>query len=218
MIAARALIERDRDRQADPVLAAVPPGSSAAPEAAFLRARIPQRRGGGLGGYEGVVNRHAGTSWAEEALVTMAHLASRDGNEAAAVPYYRRLLESFPAGRYVERSVWALGWDDYRSGRYAEAAERFEGAAGQTPHGTFESRFLYWAGRSRAAMGQPDLARALYTETVAASSTSTMGCARPRRSTRCARAPRPRIRRPRRPCRGRCRSRSPRGRACGSGS
>jgi len=166
VIAARALIARDRDRQADPLLAAVPAGSAAAPEAAFLRARITHRRSGSVGAYETVVRRFPGTEWAEEALVTMAHLTSRDGRDADAVPYYRRLLESFPGGRYVERSVWAVGWSDFQAGRYAQAAERFEGAVGQTPYETFESRFLYWAGRARAAMGQAPLARALYEETV----------------------------------------------------
>ena len=166
VIAARALIERDRDRLAEPLLAGVPAGSTFAPQAAFLRARIANRRGGRPEVYEAIVARYPGTSWAEEALVTMAHLTSRDGQETDAVPYYRRLLESFPAGRYVERSLWAVGWSDYRAGRYAEAAEHFEAAATRTPHGTFESRFLYWAGRARAAMGQADLARALYEETV----------------------------------------------------
>jgi peptidoglycan lytic transglycosylase len=166
VIAARALIERDRDRLAEPLLAGVPVGSSFAPEAAFLRARIANRRGGRPDVYEAIVARYPGTSWAEEALATMAHLTSRDGLEADAVPYYRRLLESFPAGRYVERSLWAVGWSAYKAGRYAEAAEHFESAATRTPLGSFESRFLYWAGRARAAMGQPDLARALYEETV----------------------------------------------------
>jgi soluble lytic murein transglycosylase len=166
VIAARALIARDRDRQADPLLAAVPAASSFAPEAAFLRARLVQRRGGGATAYESVVSRYPKTPWAEEALVTMAFLNHRDGLERDAVPYYRRLLEQFPAGRYVERSVWAVAWSDFDAGRYAEAAERLEGAAAQTPHGTFEARFLYWAARARAAMGQADLARALYMETV----------------------------------------------------
>lgn len=166
VIAARALIERDRDRLADPLLAGVPAGSGFLPEAAFLRARIVQRRGGGPGAYETVVERFPGTPWAEEALVTMTHIASRDGLDADAVPYYRRLLDAFPAGRYVERSVWAVAWSDFQAGRYAQAAERWEGGAGQTPHGSFEARFLYWAGRARAAMGQKDLSRALYEETV----------------------------------------------------
>ena len=166
VLAARALIARDRDRQADPLLAAVPAASAFAPEAAFLRARIVQRRGGGISAYETVVTRYPKTEWAEEALVTMAFLHHRDGLDANAVPYYRRLLEEFPAGRYVERSVWAVAWSDFQAGRYAQAAERLEGGAGQTPHGTFEARFLYWAGRARAAMGQADLARALYQETV----------------------------------------------------
>jgi peptidoglycan lytic transglycosylase len=166
VIAGRALIERDRDRQADPVLAGVPVGSAFAPEAAFLRARIANRRGGRPDVYEGIVARYPGTSWAEEALVTMAHLTSRDGREEEAVPYYRRLLEAFPAGRYVERSMWAVGWSDYKAGRYAEAAEQWEAAAGRTPLGSYESRFLYWAGRARTALGQPELARALYLETV----------------------------------------------------
>ena len=166
VIAARALIARDRDREADTLLAAVPSASAFAPEAAFLRARIVQRRGGGASAYESVVSRFPNTPWAEEALVTMAFINHRDGLEADAVPYYRRLLESFPAGRYVERSVWAVAWNDFQAGRYAQAAERLEGAAAQTPYGTFEARFLYWAGRARAAMRQADLARALYRETV----------------------------------------------------
>jgi soluble lytic murein transglycosylase len=166
VVAARALIERDRDRQADPLLAGVPAGSAAAAEAAFLRARIANRRGGSPAVYETVVSRFPGTPWAEEALVTMAHLTSRDGLADDAVPYYRRLLESFPGGRYVERSVWAVAWSDFQAGRYAQAAERLEGAAAQTPHESYESRFLYWAGRARAALGQAPLARALYEETV----------------------------------------------------
>ena len=166
LIAARALLDKNRDRLAQRQLTAIPDTSAFAPEAAFLRARIAVRHGARPEAYETVVSRFPGNAWAEEALVTMAHLHDRDGRYDDALPYYRRLLESFPDGRYVERSVWALAWADYRGFRYGAAADRLETAARRTAYAAFQARCLYWAARAREAMGQADQARALYAETV----------------------------------------------------
>ncbi len=76
------------------------------------------------------------------------------------------MLAEYPDGQYAERAAWRTAWADYRGGRYAAAAEALERTARLRPESFSTAGFLYWAGRSRAALGQNDRARQLFEETV----------------------------------------------------
>jgi soluble lytic murein transglycosylase len=162
---ARALVVLDRDKEAEALLKTVPGTSPFAPEAAFNLARISFGRTRRLAVYEDVVSRHPDSSWAEEALYTMAFHHERDGNEAGALPYYRRLAALFPTGRYVDRAAWAGAWWDLRHGKPKEAALALEHEARERPRGAYAGRYLYWAGRAWSSIGEEARARPLLEET-----------------------------------------------------
>ncbi len=164
---ARALVSLGRLAEAETALLPVKPTSPQAAEAAFQRARIKYRRGGSTEAFEQVAQQYAGTPSAEEALLALANEYQKDARDDEALPYWRRLLAENPAdGKYVERACWRSAWADYRAGRYEAAAQALERTARLRPPSAATPGFLYWAGRSRAALGQTDRARQLLEETV----------------------------------------------------
>jgi soluble lytic murein transglycosylase len=162
----QALIALGRSREAQAHLAAVPSGSSYEAEAAFHLAKDIARRLQRVDGYETVATRFPGTPWAEEALLLLANYYQKDALDEDAVPYWRRLLTSFPDGKHTERAAWRVSWSDYRKGRYEEAAQVLERTARSRPQSSATAGFLYWAGRARHELRQDDRARALLEETV----------------------------------------------------
>lgn len=162
----RALLALKRDREAAPVLGAVPKGSPSEAEAAYFLARIKAKRQPAPPAYEDVVARFPKTPWAEDALLALSQHYQKDALEDQALPYYRRLLADFPDGRYADRATWRVAWWEFRTGHHEAAAEMLEKAARTRPDSSSVPGFLYWAGRSRAALGQQDRAHALYAETV----------------------------------------------------
>jgi soluble lytic murein transglycosylase len=113
-----------------------------------------------------VADRHPGTQWGEEALLSLANHYQKDALDDAALPWWRRLLAEYPSGRYVERAAWRVGWADYRARRYESAAQVFEATARLRPPSGSTAGFLYWSARARLAMGQADRAQLLLAETV----------------------------------------------------
>jgi len=61
-------------------------------------------------------------------------------------------------------ALWRLGWSDYRFGRHAEAARRFEALADTTSHPIDRLRPRYWQARALAKAGRSQEAEALLNE------------------------------------------------------
>jgi soluble lytic murein transglycosylase len=163
----RALAAQRRTRDAILALAAVPITSPHAAEAAFELARLEPKEQARLAAFDRVATRFPKTPWAEEALLALANNFQKDSRDTEALPYYRRLLEAFPDGRYADRSTWRVGWSAWRAGRYEEATQVFENAVRVRPVTYFTPGFLFWAGRARLQMGQPERGRQLLQEAVA---------------------------------------------------
>jgi len=166
VLRARSHLARGASRQAEAVLEAVPAGSPHEAEAAFLLARIQARSLKSVDGYEDVAARFPGSPWAEEALVALGNHFQKDALHDDALPHYRRLIEAFPDGRYVERATWRVGLGDLREGRHEEAAVAMERLARTRPRASITPGLLYWSGRARLQLGQTDRARTLYDEVV----------------------------------------------------
>lgn len=162
----RALVARNRVREAAAELGSIPLASPHAAEAGYHMARLKARRGRTVDGYESVATRFPGTPWAEEALLALANFYQKDARDEEAVPYYRQLLAAYPDGRYADRAAWRVAWADYRAGRFEQAAECLERAARLTSNGGPVSGFLYWAGRARLELKQTERARHLLHEAV----------------------------------------------------
>ena len=161
-----ALLARGKTKEAQVQLEAVAAASPVAAEAAYQLAKIQFQKQKKPAAYEAVAKSYAGTPWAEEALATLALYYQRDGRDGPALPYYQRLANEHPNGRYGDRAIWWVAWSDYRRGRYEEAATALEQAARRRALTSFTPAYLYWAGRARAKLGQNDRAAALLEETV----------------------------------------------------
>jgi soluble lytic murein transglycosylase len=109
-----------------------------------------------------VVTEFPGTSWAEDALNSLALADAHDDEDDAADQESLELFEKFPTGRYTERAAWRIGWRAYRRGQYAEAVRILERAAFSFPRSDYRPAWLYWAGRAHEALNETDLAQSRY--------------------------------------------------------
>ena len=162
----RALLANNKEKDGLAQLKAVPAGSPEAAEAAYFVARQQARRARTPHAYGTVVANFPGTPWAEEALTDQAHFYQKDARDDDALPYFRKLVEDYPQGKYVDAATWRVAWGERRHGLHAAAAERLEKAVATRPRSGYTAGFIYWAGRSRRDMGDEEKARAHFTEGV----------------------------------------------------
>ena len=161
----RALLATGKAREAELALVAVRPGSAYEAEAAYHLAKLQERRTQKPSAYESVVASFPGSEWAEEALLALANHYQKDKLDEQALPYYRRLVEGYPEGRYLERATWRVGWGDYRAARFEQAAAEMEKTARLRPRANVTPGLLYWSGRARKELGQVERAFTLFDET-----------------------------------------------------
>jgi soluble lytic murein transglycosylase len=161
-----ALLATRKTKEARDQLSAISAASPGAAEAAYHLAKLEPQGPKRNAAYERVASRFPRTPWAEEALVALALYHQRAGRVEPSLPYYRRLLQDHPDGRYVERSIWWVAWGEYRQGHYEQAATRFVQGARQRPVTGFTPGYLYWAARARLQLGQTTQAAVLLEEAV----------------------------------------------------
>ncbi len=106
--------------------------------------------------------RYPKSPWSEEILISLARRHDDEGERDQALGYYRRVLEQFPAGKYVLLAKWRVLWEEFRAGRYADAGFGWEEAARERPGSAESGKFLYWAGRAYQEAGRFDRAESLY--------------------------------------------------------
>ena len=109
-----------------------------------------------------VVTEFPGTSFAEDALNTLALSDARDDEDDAADQESLELFEGYPTGRFTERAAWRIGWRAYRRGQFADTVRIFERAAFNFPRSDYRPAWLYWAGRAHEALNEPALAESRY--------------------------------------------------------
>ena len=162
----RSLIAIGKDKDGEAQLKSVPATSSAAAEAAYFLARQQARRAKSPAAYEAVVTQFPTSPWAEEALTDQAHFYQKDARDDEALPYFRKVVDMFPQGKFVDGATWRVAWGDRRHGLHAAMAERLEKAIATRPPSSYTAGFLYWAGRARRDMGDEETARAHFAEAV----------------------------------------------------
>ncbi len=109
-----------------------------------------------------VVTEFPGTSWAEDALNSLALTDAHDDEDDAADAESAELFEQFPKGRYTERAAWRIGWHAYRRGDFAECIRVFERAAFNFPRSDYRPAWLYWSGRAHDALNETMSAESRY--------------------------------------------------------
>jgi soluble lytic murein transglycosylase len=157
----RSLLALDKDAQAKAMLTAVGKGSAVEPEAAYYLARLQAGKATSPAAYSSVATRFPGTSWGEEALLDAAAYYARSGNDAGALPFYRRIYDGYPQGKYIDPASFRVALAEYRARRFDKAAEIFEAAGKVRNSNLWRPAFLYWAGRARREAGQEERAKAL---------------------------------------------------------
>lgn len=100
--------------------------------------------------------------WTEEALLSLARHHFLEEEIDLALGYYGRLASEFPGSSYYTEARWRVLWDEYRQGRFAEAAAGFEKTARENPSSPEHPRFLFWAARAYERSGRPAQAVALH--------------------------------------------------------
>jgi soluble lytic murein transglycosylase len=159
----RSLMATGKDAQAKVMLAAVAKGSAVAPEAAYYLARLQAAHATSPAAYSSVATRFPGTSWGEEALLDAAAFYARSGSDES-LPYYRRIYDGYPQGKYIDPASFRVGFAEYRARRFDKAADIFEAAAKARNSNLWRPAFLYWAGRARREAGQEERGKALLEE------------------------------------------------------
>jgi soluble lytic murein transglycosylase len=100
-----------------------------------------------------LVDEFPSSSWAEDALHSLASFYLVNDEDERADGVYRELVSRFPSGRYTARAQWRVGWWAFRHQRYAEAADAFESASVTFPRSDFRPSYLYWAAQARERLG-----------------------------------------------------------------
>jgi soluble lytic murein transglycosylase-like protein len=186
LIKARALTEANRGRDALSVLDLVSPSDP------LDRASVEWERAratAGLGARLSSTARRAMLEASHRHLVNVVELGASDQLSAAAL---RLLYEGFldadlfeqamdtlrilrrvdPRDTTGTRQLWELGWQEYRRRNYTGAVAYWSELADIYPGQGDAQRGLYWKARALERLHQPDRARDVYSELVAASDTT----------------------------------------------
>ena len=138
-------------------------------QAAF--ASLAAVRGLGRADYPGRVDRFVAdfgaSRLAETALNDLATHYIVTDQDAKAADVFARMIALFPEGAFADRAAWRSGWWAYRHDDYQATIDRFEPAATAMRRADYRPSWLYWTGRSYAAIGQPETARTWYLRAIA---------------------------------------------------
>ncbi len=119
--------------------------------------------------YARVEAEHADHSYADDARVRMAELATDAGDEAGAAKILAEVPARYPTGDLLNEALWRLAFASWRGGRLDEASKWLDENLRLVPHEEIwyaEGRVQYWKGRVFEKQGQADDARAWYERAV----------------------------------------------------
>ena len=100
--------------------------------------------------YARVEAEHADHSYADDARLRTAELASDAGDDAQASKVLAEIPTRYPQGDMVNEALWRLAFTAWRAGRYDEALGSLDENLRLIPHEEIwyaEGRALYWKGR-----------------------------------------------------------------------
>lgn len=125
-----------------------------------------QYRGGArdlaLGSLNRLIQQFPREPESARALVLKGRIFEEGGRGAEAVHAYRRVAAEFPDHEAAATALWRLGWIAYLKGDFAKAGREFRRLI-EIPMGqAYRLGALYWAGRSREALGEHGEAQRLF--------------------------------------------------------
>ena len=111
--------------------------------------------------FERFLARHPRHARTPEVRYALARIAAGEGDDAAAIAAYRRLIEAFPDAPQAREARWRIGWIRYQAGAWPEAAAAFAAAAqGRGVSGAPDA--VYWQARALERAGDRAAAKELY--------------------------------------------------------
>lgn len=119
--------------------------------------------------YTRIEAEHPDHSYADDARVRMAELATDAGDEAGAAKILAEVPTRYPQGDLLNEALWRLAFAAWRGGRLDEAAHWLDENLRLVPHEEIwyaEGRVQYWKGRVLEKQGHDDDARAWYERAV----------------------------------------------------
>ena len=119
--------------------------------------------------YARVEAEHADHSYADDARIRSAELASDAKDEATAMKILAEVPKRYPKGDLLNEALWRLAFAAWRGGRDEEALRWLDENLRLVPREEIwyaEGRALYWKARVLQRRGKPDEARAWYERAV----------------------------------------------------
>jgi soluble lytic murein transglycosylase len=126
-------------------------------------------RGDAVSRYSRVENEHPDHSYADDARLRQAELASDGGDDAAAAALLAQIPKRYPKADLLNEALWRLAFQAWRAGRDEEALKWLDENLRLVPHEEIwyaEGRALYWKGRVLERGGKADDARKFYERAV----------------------------------------------------
>jgi soluble lytic murein transglycosylase len=146
------------------------PRHQLAPQAALTLARWRWNRdddAAALERFRAFMRRYPRHPKAADALYATGRIQQERRQFGAASKAYGELVARFPRDPLAAEARWRHGWLDYIQGRYAPAAEYFEGLAKAARRRDVEEGASYWRARATERALGPAAARPLYAALIA---------------------------------------------------
>jgi soluble lytic murein transglycosylase len=115
--------------------------------------------------YARIETEHPDHSYADDARLRIAELATDAGDDALAAKVLAEIPTRYPQGDLLNEALWRLAYGAWRAGRYDEALTWLDENLRLIPHEEIwyaEGRAHYWKGRIFAKQDKPKLARESY--------------------------------------------------------
>jgi soluble lytic murein transglycosylase len=119
--------------------------------------------------YARIEAEHAEHSYADDARVRSAELATDAGDDALAARLLAEVPRRYPTGDLLNEALWRLAFSSWRAGRWADALHWLDENLRLVPHEEIwyaEGRAQYWKGRVFERQGKADEARTWYERAV----------------------------------------------------
>jgi soluble lytic murein transglycosylase len=126
-------------------------------------------RAGATARYGRLEAEHPDHSYADDARLRTAELASDAGDDAGAAALLAEIPTRYPKGDLVNEALWRLAFASWRAGQYADALHWLDENLRLVPHEDIwyaEGRAQYWKGRIFEKQGDPAQARDWYERAV----------------------------------------------------
>src|SRR5581483_4410155 len=115
--------------------------------------------------YARIEAEHPDHSYADDARLRTAELATDAGDDAQAAKLLAEIPTKYPQGDILNEALWRLAYGAWRAGHYDEALTWLDENLRLIPHEDVwyaEGRAYYWKGRIFAKQDKPKLARQSY--------------------------------------------------------